>query len=474
VQLRCRNFTGPYATLSHRWGDKQPIKLEASTLEIFQDGLKLSNLPKTFRECVMVTQQLGIRYLWIDSLCIIQPVEGDSSDWDAESATMGDVYQHSTINIAATAAKDCEDGLFRERDPADILEETIELAESWCPDVKGGKYTLNNSNLWKDELESSPLLQRGWVFQERILAKRMLHFGQSQICWECGELRASETFPNGRVNNARDVDENLKTMLTRLEHYKKTTDFIDQGYYHRVWMHTVSEYSRCKTAEEKDKLVALSGLASKIAAFLYRLDTYHAGHWLQSLPHSLLWFRIVPASSRIKAARRTDTFRAPSWSWASMDGQIQSHPDFYSGHDLVEIIEASTTPANQFGQVKESRILLFGCFARALATLEVQTRLGHRLHIQFIGWDEDPNSYRAHDFKAASFYPDSSEYSVQPSVVTCLPLRLFFAGPDKEPFIAGITVEEIPGTKRYRRTGLFTNAEGTIVGNGYGKPITLE
>jgi len=177
----------------------------------------VDELPKNFRECVTVTQQLGIRYLWIDSLCIIQPVPGDSKDWEAESATMGDVYQHSTINIAATAAEHCDGGLFRDRDPAGIGA-TIELAGSWCRGVKGGTYAL--SNLWKDELESSPLLQRGWVFQERILAKRMLHFGQSQIIWECGELRASETLPKGRIDNARDVDDNSNTMLTKLKHYK--------------------------------------------------------------------------------------------------------------------------------------------------------------------------------------------------------------------------------------------------------------
>lgn len=106
--------TGPYLTLSHCWGSALVSKLEMRDLEKSKAGISASALPKTFRDAVYVTKKLGVQYLWIDALCIIQ----DSvEDWRQETATMGKVYKNALCNIAATGASDSSIGCFWDRNP---------------------------------------------------------------------------------------------------------------------------------------------------------------------------------------------------------------------------------------------------------------------------------------------------------------------------------------------------------------------
>lgn len=91
-----------YATLSHCWGSS-PIKkkLIISKIEDMRAGVSVSELPRTFQDAIVVARKLGLRYLWIDSLCIIQDSPGDV-DWAHESSLMNDVYGNSSCNISAT------------------------------------------------------------------------------------------------------------------------------------------------------------------------------------------------------------------------------------------------------------------------------------------------------------------------------------------------------------------------------------
>jgi len=79
--------SGPYATLSHRWGDANFIQLTRSLMPKLSAKSSMTDLPKTFREAVFVARRLNVSYLWIDSLCIIQD-SSDTSDWASEVATM--------------------------------------------------------------------------------------------------------------------------------------------------------------------------------------------------------------------------------------------------------------------------------------------------------------------------------------------------------------------------------------------------
>ncbi len=103
-----------YTALSHCWGALKPLTTTGSSLEQRKQGIEWSSLPKTFRDAIHVTHSLGIKYLWIDSLCIVQD---DSVDWEVESAKMASIYSQSFITIAATAAVNGSEGCYMERNP---------------------------------------------------------------------------------------------------------------------------------------------------------------------------------------------------------------------------------------------------------------------------------------------------------------------------------------------------------------------
>lgn len=102
------------ATLSHCWGPSQPLKLLTSNIESMRQEIPIASLPRTFQHAVIVASHLGLEYLWIDSLCIIQD---STQDWLQELGLMEDVYTNSICNIAASHSSDGHGGLFRKRNP---------------------------------------------------------------------------------------------------------------------------------------------------------------------------------------------------------------------------------------------------------------------------------------------------------------------------------------------------------------------
>jgi hypothetical protein len=106
------SLSTPYTTLSHCWGGKMPFMLVSSNIHHLMDKIVVSELPITFQHAIAITKRLGIRYIWIDSLCIIQDSE---DDWRRESSTMNQVYQFGYCNIAAAAAANSSEGCFFKR-----------------------------------------------------------------------------------------------------------------------------------------------------------------------------------------------------------------------------------------------------------------------------------------------------------------------------------------------------------------------
>jgi hypothetical protein len=173
-------------TLSHCWGQNKIKRLLEENLDQMKKTIRVAELPKTFQDAIAVTRKLGIQYLWIDSLCIIQD---NQEDWARESSIMGLIYKNGYCNIAAAAASDGTQGCFQQRDPllAQPCRVTLDR-ELKRFGLKTGLYNLVPHTLWEQGLSKAPLLKRGWVVQERVLARRVLHFGRNQLFWECQEL----------------------------------------------------------------------------------------------------------------------------------------------------------------------------------------------------------------------------------------------------------------------------------------------
>ncbi|PMD41094.1 HET-domain-containing protein [Hyaloscypha variabilis F] len=178
-----------YTTLSHRWDSdsSSQFKLTRENIVHLCSDIELLSLPQTFVDAIQITRKLGIRYLWIDSLCIIQD---DEDDWTHEAALMDRVYMNGLLNISAAGAEESSQGCFFRRDPS-----RVDLMSITAPPGRQGSWRIARANFWIQGVEWASLNKRGWVLQERVLSRRVLHFAKEQIFWECRQLRASESLP---------------------------------------------------------------------------------------------------------------------------------------------------------------------------------------------------------------------------------------------------------------------------------------
>lgn len=342
-----------YLALSHCWGKLEIIILRLSTLDEFQEGIPLAALPRTFQHAVVMTRALGYRYLWIDSLCIIQD---SSDDWQYEATLMGEVYGQADCVLAATGSKDGNGGLFQEREP-----------QLFAPFEVGAKFVFHNETylcirkeFWERELANAPLNQRGWVVQERMLSPRTLQFGKNQIFWQCREVEACETLPKEIPQDFIYFGDRDGDGFKRWMQPDSGARSIALGPYD-PWGHVVEVYTRTLLTKSQDKLIAISGIARKMSLTLD--DVYLAGLWRNNLINGLLWKVNMGEQIDGSPSRRTTVYRAPTWSWASIDGMVTQvlDSDLY-GDDLVSILDASTDPvgSDEYGQLKGGRITLEG------------------------------------------------------------------------------------------------------------------
>lgn len=366
VESESLTLKQPYATLSHCWGNTLIIRTTLATITEFRDCISHELLPKTFNDAIRIARSLHLRYLWIDSLCIIQD---SRDDWEREADTMSKVYRYSFINIAATGAAQSTEGCFWERDPRAIRPTECSIRWSNCEETEARRYrVVPEPHLWAQKLVNQPLNLRAWVLQERILSPRVLHFGRDQLFWECREFVACETYHRGlpsslRGNTIIDIktldlgDEprddrwpskyssksttTSRTLLGRV--WNSVTELFrpvtlqevtlnstrQTASVYRDWDAVVELYSLGALTYSNDKLVALSGLASAISIGEQSAigDGYLAGLWHSSLPSHLLWTaekseKTWQGRPEVLIPKRYKSYIAPSWSWASIEGKI--------------------------------------------------------------------------------------------------------------------------------------------------------
>ena len=255
----------------------------------------MSQLSQVFQDAINLTRRLGIEYIWIDSLCIIQD---SSEDWATESQLMDRVYQHSWCNIAATGFRDGLKSFYVERDPKIIQPRKLRVKLKLDKPTKDGSKHVRGvyycvENIWDTYITNAPLNQRAWVLQERLLSPRVLHMGCNQVYWECTQLEACETFPDGlptslecgyksgawALNSERQFPRNDLDEVCPLDFEKELYD---------LWYKTVVPYYNvANLTRYEDKLVAIAGVAKKMQRQLG--DKYIAGLWEKGLLRQLLW-----------------------------------------------------------------------------------------------------------------------------------------------------------------------------------------
>lgn len=170
-----------YVCLSHRWQRSCPSITTQSNIENRKSGIAVDDLSANLRDAIFLTRSFNIRYLWIDSLCVLQD---SSSDWETESSQMGAYYGRSWLTLSA--GLDSEPDLY----PSKFHQTSSIFGPRYNSNTRTGYYRLRISqsepksymyfNL-QDELKwdnrsSSSLFSRGWTLQEEALSPRFLSF----------------------------------------------------------------------------------------------------------------------------------------------------------------------------------------------------------------------------------------------------------------------------------------------------------
>jgi hypothetical protein len=350
---------GPYATLSHCWGpDPKFLQLTADNLESFCSKVSFTSLPKTFQEAIKTTKWLNLKYLWIDSLCILQSGKGSLEDWRKHAVAMRAVYSNCVLNIAASRARCAEDGCFTARDP--LLVQPCEVQWHEFRDEGMRRFQVIDTNFCFERLSQTPLAERAWVLQERLLAPRILHFARQQLFWECSELPvACETFPFGFPCKMPEFGLPPFNALASSRWLSTSGDTGSD-----MWRRILRDYTkRNLTRPFDDKFVALSGIVERITRMPgVHEDDYIAGLYRKDLPFALLWGHNPAAST---ATSRAEKYRAPTWSWASVDGplafdfteQPAIHTCLVTINDItVDLVDER----NRAGQLRSAELKLHG------------------------------------------------------------------------------------------------------------------
>lgn len=181
------DFHEPYACLSHCWGSNQPLMTMTLTHRDRKTRISWKELPQTFQDAIIICQSLGIMYIWIDSLCIIQD---DEQDWLHESAKMASVYSGARLTIAASSAHNDTEGCFKVSD-IQTHKISIQAPDGSMTDVYARR-ELPHFGRTARSLQHWLLMQRAWAYQERLLSPRVLHFGPHEVVWECREASLCE------------------------------------------------------------------------------------------------------------------------------------------------------------------------------------------------------------------------------------------------------------------------------------------
>jgi hypothetical protein len=288
--------------------------LTSELLEEMRLGIDRVRIPRTILDAIQVVHRLGIDYLWVDALCIIQ----DSSDDKLyELPRMADIYRQSSLTIVAASSCSASEGFLSSPDPPTFFVEPFRINFSGS-DGLSKSLTFGYRQMYKGTVD--PINFRAWTLQERVLSPRLLIFSHTGVMWMCREWYMN-------LGSSPDAGPPYLTSLGP----ESSNEEVDETFIKKKWLTIRAEYTEMDMTYCSDKLSAISALAAEISR---RTGwTYLAGLWEENLFSDLHWRCIKKPSSGqkfpYKSQRVLDAgYLAPSWSWASVgDGMIMDGED---------------------------------------------------------------------------------------------------------------------------------------------------
>jgi hypothetical protein len=359
----CTHEDRKFVSLSHCWGSKQIITTTTGNIDNHKRGICPNELSRTFQDAVRVTRSLGERYLWIDSLCIIQD---SMQDWKTQSVQMCSIYQRAAFTIMAAHAGGGDDGCFVSRDSLapfpfrlQFKNKDQKIIATACFLPEGRRVEFSPGRL--------QLFSRAWVLQEQMISRARLIYSGDKIHWQCQSVTGSERTPEDKTVQFGMSDSSLQISLFALKGLNDNSTFMGSSY--QRWYRLIEDYTQRRITKTSDRLIAVEGLAQAVQE--RTAVPYLAGLWREHLPLGLMWFipwhtprhplgwREVCNPPSTSSSSRHEKNLAPTWSWGSVKCSVKW---LFSGELvaiwrelrlLCEVIQAEVhgTPFEQTGTI---------------------------------------------------------------------------------------------------------------------------
>ncbi len=375
---------GKYLALSYVWGEAQPHRTVMENVSTYAD--RIGVLPQSIRDAIRVTHELGYQYLWTDSLCIIQDSDEDKR---RELGRMHRIYRDAYLTIIAASARKVSEGFLQTRpaapwsksttfpreivlpficppsDPSSTDSPTATLGEVYvCPTYTRADNMISNySHAWE------PISARGWCLQEYLMSPRSLIYTSQTLQFRC---QTATHNIGGAVHEAGD-ERRLPDTLFSADAPPTPRDSKEWLDVRKAWMGVVEDYTRRTVGVSADKLVACGAIATEFQRVL--CTDYLAGLWRDTLLIDLLWYKEEGAD-----VPRPPTYRAPSWSWAAVDGKVTLGHGLWLGMRpsadngaVAEVVRCEVMledAALPFGQVTGGTLTLRAAMVRCVLGLE--------------------------------------------------------------------------------------------------------
>jgi hypothetical protein len=326
-----------------------------TNLEGRSAGFLATELPQTLQDAIHVVRELSIQYIWIDMICIVQD---DTNDWENEAQNMSNIYQNAYFTICPTAAWSFSDSFLRRPDCCSLVM-PFTVSKPGSIEQKGVFYARFPWRAYTPALiDNSRWKKRGWTLREQILSTRMLYVTDDIIYFECLTLQEVENTAYGLPDalsipwlpEKKSKKENHHIILqmcypaSQIMHIKPYLD----------WYSIVEEYSRRELSCAGDKLPALSGLAHKFARAID--GVYLAGLWRGDLWRGIMW---KPQFE--DGMKQPPKYRAPSWSWAALDGAVIWFASFVPDPTLdIQSVDITLSVVDTMGRVTGGQLVVSG------------------------------------------------------------------------------------------------------------------
>jgi len=456
-----------YAALSYCWGPKsisdQNLKTTWTSLVEHQKAIPVQQQQQVLKDTFEVCKALSIRYMWIDSLCIIQD---DDDDFDAECSDMAKIYQGAAVTICSLSAPTHLDR-FLVRNPKQVKVPFTSSVNS----AVSGDYTLTYRGSlatekfrWMDGIIHHELLeldlklsewdQRAWTFQEDQMTSRLLHFGNSRIHFRCRHFIWSENLSS----EAPTTDGGLPGRVSVYAENPQTPE--DKIGLYDSWYTVCSDYNWRHFTHSEDKLHAMAGLARYFAEKIQ--DRYIAGLWENDLARGLMWHMSRPSENwtqLLQKLSQPNLANIPSWSWLVHYSEFEhgtTVTSFESQHEAIAEYAICSIDVN-FGGKNEFQRIKSAALSISARVLQVPGRFELSQNQGFISKTWDWVYEKDRIYHCDLDWVDEADVIHPPNGLMMMKVATSRGISDDQPVVWGLFLMPTSNPLEYRRVGIFSS-----------------